>query len=160
MGAQRARSGGPWGSRACREPRPPSSLLALPPPLAVAVVGASKRWPAALAGSCRCHRRPQATTPADCHSPPCNRASKTALNIINKSLSIDLAGDNITCTLLHPGYVRALRRPLAQQPHLLKRGPRVVLARSPPTTAPTKGTASVAAVEGRQGWVGVGLVAA
>ncbi|PSC75715.1 NADH-dependent fumarate reductase [Micractinium conductrix] len=34
------------------------------------------------------------------------RASKTALNIINKSLSIDLAGDNITCTLLHPGYVR------------------------------------------------------
>lgn len=33
------------------------------------------------------------------------RASKSALNIVNKSLSIDLAPDNVTCTLLHPGYV-------------------------------------------------------
>jgi NAD(P)-dependent dehydrogenase (short-subunit alcohol dehydrogenase family) len=33
------------------------------------------------------------------------RASKSALNIINKSLSIDLAQDNITSTLLHPGWV-------------------------------------------------------
>lgn len=34
------------------------------------------------------------------------RASKSALNIINKSMSIDLAGDGITAVLLHPGYVR------------------------------------------------------
>lgn len=34
------------------------------------------------------------------------RASKSALNIINKSMSIDLAGDNIKSTLLHPGWVR------------------------------------------------------
>ncbi|KAL4440648.1 hypothetical protein ABPG77_000357 [Micractinium sp. CCAP 211/92] len=34
------------------------------------------------------------------------RASKAALNIVNKSLSIDLAGDDICCVLLHPGYVR------------------------------------------------------
>ncbi|EFN58591.1 hypothetical protein CHLNCDRAFT_140767 [Chlorella variabilis] len=33
------------------------------------------------------------------------RASKAALNIVNKSLSIDLAGEGITCVLLHPGYV-------------------------------------------------------
>lgn len=33
------------------------------------------------------------------------RASKSALNIISKSMSIDLAGQNITTTLLHPGYV-------------------------------------------------------
>jgi NAD(P)-dependent dehydrogenase (short-subunit alcohol dehydrogenase family) len=33
------------------------------------------------------------------------RASKSGLNIVNKSLSIDLAGDNITSTLLHPGWV-------------------------------------------------------
>lgn len=34
------------------------------------------------------------------------RASKSALNNINKSMSIDLAGDNIVSTLLHPGWVR------------------------------------------------------
>ncbi|GAB4820966.1 hypothetical protein N2152v2_008012 [Parachlorella kessleri] len=34
------------------------------------------------------------------------RASKAALNIVNKSLSIDLKADNVTCVLLHPGYVR------------------------------------------------------
>lgn len=33
------------------------------------------------------------------------RASKTALNMINKSLAIDLKSDNIGCLLLHPGYV-------------------------------------------------------
>jgi NAD(P)-dependent dehydrogenase (short-subunit alcohol dehydrogenase family) len=31
------------------------------------------------------------------------RSSKAALNIVNKSLTIDLAQDNIICTLLHPG---------------------------------------------------------
>lgn len=31
------------------------------------------------------------------------RASKSALNIINKSMSIDLKKDNITSVLLHPG---------------------------------------------------------
>lgn len=35
------------------------------------------------------------------------RASKAALNIINKSLSIDLAGDGVTCVLLHPGMAAA-----------------------------------------------------
>jgi len=34
------------------------------------------------------------------------RASKSALNNITKSMSIDLAPQGITCTLLHPGYVR------------------------------------------------------
>eukprot|EP00879_Flechtneria_rotunda_P000620 GHRR01000733.1.p1 GENE.GHRR01000733.1~~GHRR01000733.1.p1 ORF type:complete len:275 (+),score=70.05 GHRR01000733.1:3258-4082(+) len=34
------------------------------------------------------------------------RASKSALNIVNKSLSIDLAGDGVTAVLLHPGYVK------------------------------------------------------
>mmetsp|Transcript_2073 Transcript_2073/g.4280 ORF Transcript_2073/g.4280 Transcript_2073/m.4280 type:complete len:241 (+) Transcript_2073:6-728(+) len=34
------------------------------------------------------------------------RASKSALNNVNKSMSIDLAEDNITSTLLHPGWVR------------------------------------------------------
>lgn len=34
------------------------------------------------------------------------RASKSALNNVNKSMSIDLAGDNIQSTLLHPGWVR------------------------------------------------------
>lgn len=34
------------------------------------------------------------------------RASKNALNIITKSLSIDLADENVTCTLLHPGWVQ------------------------------------------------------
>jgi NAD(P)-dependent dehydrogenase (short-subunit alcohol dehydrogenase family) len=34
------------------------------------------------------------------------RASKAALNIVNKSLSIDLADRNVTCLLLHPGWVR------------------------------------------------------
>mmetsp|Transcript_7833 Transcript_7833/g.26016 ORF Transcript_7833/g.26016 Transcript_7833/m.26016 type:complete len:282 (-) Transcript_7833:480-1325(-) len=34
------------------------------------------------------------------------RASKSALNIINKSMSIDLAGEGVQCVLLHPGWVR------------------------------------------------------
>jgi NAD(P)-dependent dehydrogenase (short-subunit alcohol dehydrogenase family) len=34
------------------------------------------------------------------------RASKAALNIINKSMSIDLGEDNCTSVLLHPGWVR------------------------------------------------------
>ena len=33
------------------------------------------------------------------------RASKAALNIITKSLSIDLASQGVTSVLLHPGYV-------------------------------------------------------
>jgi NAD(P)-dependent dehydrogenase (short-subunit alcohol dehydrogenase family) len=31
------------------------------------------------------------------------RASKSALNIITKSMAIDLAPEGVTCTLLHPG---------------------------------------------------------
>lgn len=34
------------------------------------------------------------------------KASKSALNVVTKSLSIDLAGEGITCTMLHPGYVK------------------------------------------------------
>jgi RNA-binding protein with serine-rich domain 1 len=34
------------------------------------------------------------------------RASKSALNMLNKSLSIDLKGEKITSLLLHPGYVK------------------------------------------------------
>mmetsp|Transcript_16624 Transcript_16624/g.22918 ORF Transcript_16624/g.22918 Transcript_16624/m.22918 type:complete len:291 (+) Transcript_16624:26-898(+) len=34
------------------------------------------------------------------------RASKAALNIVNKSLSIDLQGDKVACLLLHPGWVK------------------------------------------------------
>lgn len=34
------------------------------------------------------------------------RASKAALNIINKSMSVDLGEDNCTSVLLHPGWVR------------------------------------------------------
>ena len=37
---------------------------------------------------------------------PGPRASKSALNIINKSMSIDLANRGVTAVLLHPGYVR------------------------------------------------------
>ena len=33
------------------------------------------------------------------------RASKAALNIINKSLVTDLAEKNVQCVLMHPGYV-------------------------------------------------------
>lgn len=33
------------------------------------------------------------------------RASKTALNMINRSLIVDLKSNNIGCLLLHPGYV-------------------------------------------------------
>jgi NAD(P)-dependent dehydrogenase (short-subunit alcohol dehydrogenase family) len=33
------------------------------------------------------------------------RASKAALNIINKSFVTDLAEKNIRCVLMHPGYV-------------------------------------------------------
>ncbi|KIZ07283.1 short-chain dehydrogenase/reductase SDR [Monoraphidium neglectum] len=34
------------------------------------------------------------------------RASKSALNIMTKSMAIDLAPEGVTCVLLHPGYVR------------------------------------------------------
>ncbi|KAG7667227.1 putative C-factor [Nannochloris sp. 'desiccata'] len=34
------------------------------------------------------------------------RSSKSALNIITKSLSIDLESENVVATLLHPGYVK------------------------------------------------------
>jgi len=34
------------------------------------------------------------------------RSSKSALNIINKSMSIDLGERGITCVLLHPGWVK------------------------------------------------------
>ena len=34
------------------------------------------------------------------------RASKAALNALNKSLAIDLAGEGLTCVTLHPGWVR------------------------------------------------------
>lgn len=34
------------------------------------------------------------------------RASKCALNVVNKSMCIDLREENIKCVLLHPGYVR------------------------------------------------------
>lgn len=34
------------------------------------------------------------------------RMSKAALNMANRSLSIDLAPEGITCTLMHPGWVR------------------------------------------------------
>jgi NAD(P)-dependent dehydrogenase (short-subunit alcohol dehydrogenase family) len=33
------------------------------------------------------------------------RASKAALNMINRSLAIDLADDGFTCVVLHPGWV-------------------------------------------------------
>lgn len=34
------------------------------------------------------------------------RASKAALNMLNKSLSIELASDGFICTVLHPGWVK------------------------------------------------------
>lgn len=34
------------------------------------------------------------------------RASKSAINIVTKSMSIDLKPHNVTCVLLHPGWVR------------------------------------------------------
>jgi len=34
------------------------------------------------------------------------RSSKTAVNMVVKSLSIDLAGRGITCVVVHPGWVR------------------------------------------------------
>lgn len=34
------------------------------------------------------------------------RASKAALNALNKSLAIDLAGEGLTCVALHPGWVK------------------------------------------------------
>jgi NAD(P)-dependent dehydrogenase (short-subunit alcohol dehydrogenase family) len=34
------------------------------------------------------------------------RASKAALNVMTKSLAVDLAAKNVVATLLHPGYVR------------------------------------------------------
>jgi NAD(P)-dependent dehydrogenase (short-subunit alcohol dehydrogenase family) len=34
------------------------------------------------------------------------RTSKTALNMIHKSLSLDLAAEGFTCVVLHPGWVR------------------------------------------------------
>jgi NAD(P)-dependent dehydrogenase (short-subunit alcohol dehydrogenase family) len=33
------------------------------------------------------------------------RASKSALNIMTKSMAIDLAPEGVTCVLLHPGWV-------------------------------------------------------
>lgn len=41
-----------------------------------------------------------------CCVPRCCRASKAALNIINKAMAMDLAGDDIRCVLVHPGYVQ------------------------------------------------------
>lgn len=37
-----------------------------------------------------------------------SRASKSALNMLTKSLTIDLRSDNIGCLLLHPGFVKTL----------------------------------------------------
>lgn len=34
------------------------------------------------------------------------RSSKAALNMVTRSLSIDLAGEGFTCMVLHPGWVR------------------------------------------------------
>jgi NAD(P)-dependent dehydrogenase (short-subunit alcohol dehydrogenase family) len=34
------------------------------------------------------------------------RASKAALNMVTRSLAIDLAQDNFTCVVVHPGWVR------------------------------------------------------
>jgi NAD(P)-dependent dehydrogenase (short-subunit alcohol dehydrogenase family) len=34
------------------------------------------------------------------------RASKSALNMLNRSLSLDLAAEGFTCLVLHPGWVR------------------------------------------------------
>ena len=34
------------------------------------------------------------------------RASKCALNMVTKSLSVDLARDGVTCVVLHPGWVK------------------------------------------------------
>ena len=35
-----------------------------------------------------------------------SRASKAALNIINKGFMLDMAADNVDCFCIHPGYVR------------------------------------------------------
>lgn len=51
------------------------------------------------AGCLRSAGRPLLAAPKRC------RASKAAVNIVNKSLSIDLAPHNCIATLLHPGYV-------------------------------------------------------
>jgi NAD(P)-dependent dehydrogenase (short-subunit alcohol dehydrogenase family) len=34
------------------------------------------------------------------------RTSKTALNMVNRSVSVDLAGEGFTCVVLHPGWVQ------------------------------------------------------
>ena len=34
------------------------------------------------------------------------RASKTALNMLNKALSVELAGEGFTCVAMHPGWVQ------------------------------------------------------
>ncbi len=34
------------------------------------------------------------------------RASKAALNMLNRSLSVDLAAEGFTCAVLHPGWVQ------------------------------------------------------
>lgn len=34
------------------------------------------------------------------------RASKTALNMMNKSMALELAGEGFTCVVLHPGWVQ------------------------------------------------------
>jgi hypothetical protein len=43
-----------------------------------------------------------------CCAPACSvcRASKAALNIINKALVMDLKEQQVECVLLHPGYVK------------------------------------------------------
>ena len=44
---------------------------------------------------------------ADCSSGYYDyRASKAAVNVVNKALAGDLGRDNVTLTLLHPGYVK------------------------------------------------------
>lgn len=37
-----------------------------------------------------------------------SRASKAALNMLTKSLAVDLRGANVGCLLLHPGFVKTL----------------------------------------------------
>jgi NAD(P)-dependent dehydrogenase (short-subunit alcohol dehydrogenase family) len=66
------------------------------------------------------------------------RASKSALNIISKSLSIDLAGEGVTTVLLHPGWVRGPR--LGSTTACARRGGRARLG-ARPASAPNRITA-------------------
>ncbi|MEZ6186427.1 MAG: SDR family oxidoreductase [Planctomycetota bacterium] len=58
------------------------------------------------------------------------RSSKAALNMVNKSMAVDLAGRGITCVVLHPGWVATdmggANAPLQPEPSV--RGMRQVLA--------------------------------